>query len=75
VWRILKAIQKAAADQSRAIRVPWNAKYRLEEALARTRGELRAELGREPAGLAEPAVELGISRQGSASCSRGTCAG
>jgi RNA polymerase primary sigma factor len=42
VWRILKAIQKAAADQARAIRVPRNAKGRLEEALVRTRGEIRA---------------------------------
>jgi RNA polymerase primary sigma factor len=57
VWRIRKAVQKAAADQSRPIRVPRYAKDRLG-ALLRTRAELRAELGREP-GEEESASKLG----------------
>ena len=47
VWRIRKAIQKAAAAQSRTVRVPRRKRDRME-ALGQAHGELRAELGREP---------------------------
>jgi RNA polymerase primary sigma factor len=47
VWRIRKAIQKAAAAQSRTVRVPRRTRDRME-ALGQAHGELRAELGREP---------------------------
>ncbi len=56
VWRIRKAVQRAAG-QSPAIRVPRNARDRLG-ALNHARGELRAELGREP-GETEAADRLG----------------
>ena len=47
VWRIRKAIQKAAAAQSRTVRVPRRTRDRME-ALGQAHGELRAELGCEP---------------------------
>src|SRR5215207_4864754 len=47
VWRIREAIQKAAAAQSRTVRVPRRKRDRVE-ALGQAHGELRAELGREP---------------------------
>jgi RNA polymerase primary sigma factor len=53
VWRIRKAIQKAAAAQSRTVRVPRTTRERMETR-GRAHGDLRAEL----------AAELGISRQG-----------
>ena len=59
VWRIRKAVQIAAADESSPIRVPRRAQYRLET-LNRAQAELRAELGREP-DESEAAKRLGWS--------------
>jgi RNA polymerase primary sigma factor len=57
VWRILKAIQKAAAVQSRTVRVPRTTRDRME-ALGHAHGELRAEPGR------EPLIEVAANRLG-----------
>jgi RNA polymerase primary sigma factor len=47
VWRIRKAVQRAAVTQSRIVRVP-RGRHEKAELLGRVSGKLRAELGREP---------------------------
>jgi RNA polymerase primary sigma factor len=58
-WWIRKEIQKAATEQSRAIRLPQYARSKIAK-LRRAHYELRAELGREPT-IAESAEKLGWS--------------
>jgi RNA polymerase primary sigma factor len=58
-WWIRKEIQKAATEQSRAIRLPQYARSKIAK-LRRAHYEMRAELGREPT-IAESAEKLGWS--------------
>jgi RNA polymerase primary sigma factor len=58
-WWIRKEIQKAATEQSRAIRLPQYARSKIAK-LRRAHYELRAEPGREPT-IAESAEKLGWS--------------
>jgi RNA polymerase primary sigma factor len=46
-WWIRQAVQRAVADKGRAVRIPAHMGEKLRR-LARTRGELASELGREP---------------------------
>jgi RNA polymerase primary sigma factor len=60
-WWIRQAVQRAVADKGRTVRVPVHMGEKLRR-LARTRGELASELGREPTGR-ELAGRLGWTEE------------
>jgi RNA polymerase primary sigma factor len=60
-WWIRQAVQRAVADKGRTVRVPVHMGEKLRR-LARTRGELASELGREPTD-AELAERLGWTEE------------